>query len=291
MRRVHEFVVEYEHDLSTVIAKEHYEQRVLSKDRGLEQRRVLISDYWVTQLLPHEDWLAVRDVFEVDGAVVSERDDRARLPLRLSPGDDGYERLTQIAENNARFNIGDVVRTVNEPTFVLAFLRPRNRERMRFVPLGEERIGELSTRVVGYREVPVDGRSFIETEDGDTLLARGRFWIDSTNGRVVRSELITGDARVRLTARITVDYRWFPAVSLWLPAQMHEVYETTDGTRGYPAITGTTTYSDYRILTFAEAGSLSVTWETPASTPASLAISLSGARTPGSTKTQPMSGT
>ena len=46
------------------------------------------------------------------------------------------------------------------------------------------------TWVVGYREVPVDGASFIETQDGDDLLTRGRFWIDPTNGRVVRSELI-----------------------------------------------------------------------------------------------------
>ena len=260
MRRAHGFVVEYEDDLSMVVAEEHYEQRVLDEDGDLEEQRVLISDYRVTQLLPHEFWFGVREVFEVDGAAVAERTTPAHRALRLSPGEDTSERLTHIAEENARFNIGDVVRTFNEPTFALAFLHPRNRNRMRFVHIGEERVGELSTWVVGYREIPVDGTSFIETRDGNHLLTRGRFWIDPTNGRVTRSELITGDGRVERTARITVDYRLFPTLNLWLPAQMHEVYETTSAARQLPIITGTATYSNYRMLTPAVA-SLTVAWD------------------------------
>jgi hypothetical protein len=260
MRRAHEFVVEYEDDLSTVVAEEHYEQRVLREDGGLEQQRVLVSDYWVTQLLPYEGWIGVRDVFEVDGTIVRDRVRGSSWPLRLSPGEDGNVRLTRIAENNARYNIGDVIRTVNDPTFVLAFLRPYNRDRIRFVLLGEEQIGTLSTWVVGYREVPVDGRSLIETQDGDHLLARGRVWIEPTSGRLVRSELITGDSRVELTARITIEYRWFPAIDLWLPAEMHEVYEGTQPGRRFPAITGTATYSNYRILAPAR-GSLTMAWD------------------------------
>ena len=131
---------------------------------------------------------------------------------------------------------------------------------MRFVELGAERVGELSTWVVGYREIPVDGASFIETQDGDNLLTRGRFWIDPTNGRVVRSELITGDARVERTARITVDYRLFTTLNLWLPAEMHEVYEATDATRHSTTITGTATYSNYRVPPPAVA-SLTIAWD------------------------------
>ena len=253
-------MVEYEDDLSTVVAEEHYEQQVLNKDGNLEQRRFLISAYRVTQLLPHEFWFGVRDVFEVDGRVVRERKTRPLRALRLSRGEDASERLTRIAENNARFNIGDVVRTFNEPTFALAFLHPRNRDRMQFVQLGAERVGNVSTWVVGYREQPADGMSFIETQAGDHLLTRGRFWIDPTTGRVVRSELITGDGRVERTARITVDYRLFPTLNLWLPAQMHEVYETTDTSRQSTTITGTATYSNYRVPPPAIA-SLSVAWD------------------------------
>ena len=198
-------------------------------------------------------------MFEVDRVVLRERTTHP-LPLRLSRGEDASDRLTQIAEENARFNIGDVVRTVNEPTFPLTFLRPRNRERIRFVPLGDEKVGDLLTWVVGYVETPVDGRSFIGTDDGDNLLTRGRFWIDPTNGRVVRSELIIGDARVGRTGRLTVYYRWFPTVNLWLPAQMHEVYEATDTARHSTIITGTATDSNYRVLP-ATVASLTVAWD------------------------------
>ena len=260
MRRAHEFVVEYEDDLSMVVAEEHYEQQVRNKDGDVEERRVLVSDYRVAQLLPHEFWFGVREVFEVDGAVVRKRTTRPLRALRLFPGEDASERFKRIAEDNARFNIGDVVRTFNEPTFVLSFLHPGNRDRMHFVELGTERVDELPTWVVGYREVPVDGSSFIETQDGDNLLTRGRFWIDPTNGRVVRSELIAGDARVERTARITVDYRLFPALNLWLPALMREVYEATDATRHPTTITGTATYSNYRVPPPAVA-SMTVAWD------------------------------
>ena len=189
-----------------------------------------------------------------------ERTTRTPRALRTSLGEDASERLRRIAEDNARFNIGDVTRTFNEPTFVLSFLHPRNRDRMRFVELGAERVGEVPTWVVGYREISVDGTSFIETQDGDNLLTRGRFWIDPTNGRVVRSELITGDARVERTARITVDYRLSPTLNLWLPAQMREVYEATDATRHRTTITGTATYSNYRVPPPAVA-SLTVAWD------------------------------
>ena len=160
MRRAHEFVVGYEDDLSLVVAEEHYEQQVLSKDGVVEEQRVLVSDYRVTQLLPHEFWFGVREVFEVDGRVVRERTTRPLRALRLSPGEDASERLRRIAEENASFNIGDVTRTFNEPTFVLSFLHPGNRDRMHFVELGTERVGELLAWVVGYREALVDGVMF-----------------------------------------------------------------------------------------------------------------------------------
>ena len=45
MRRVHGSVVEYEDDLSTLVAEEHYEQQVLDENGDVEQRRILASDY------------------------------------------------------------------------------------------------------------------------------------------------------------------------------------------------------------------------------------------------------
>jgi hypothetical protein len=253
MRKVHGFVVEYEdYDLSTIVAKEHYEQVVLDDSGGGEQRRVLTSDYWVFQLPPEESWFAIRDVYEVDGQPVRERRDRLQQTFRLEPSEDAFERAMEIAKESARFNIGDVVRTMNVPTFALAFLRPSNRERMHFVKLGEESLDGISTWVIGYREIDDGGPTFITTPDGDNLLTRGRFWVDPVVGRVVQSELITGDGRVSRTVRITVRYRPDSARGLWLPAEMNEVYESTDTGRWLPIITGTATYSNYRIRSVPE---------------------------------------
>ena len=249
MDRVHRFVVEYEDDLATLVTEENYEQEVLDADGEVEQRRILASDYWVFQLLPEESWFAVRDVYEVDGQPVRERAQRVFEPPRLAPGEDAFERAIAIANESARFNIGDIVRTMNVPTFALAFLRPNFRARMDFVKLGEEHLNGLSTWVIGYLEVMDGGPTFITTPDDTNLRSRGRFWIDPVNGRVVQSELITGDARIGRTARITVRYEPSTDLGLWVPVKMNEVYESTDPRRGFPLVLGTATYTNHQTIT------------------------------------------
>ena len=77
---------------------------------------------------------------------------------------------------------------------------------------------------------------------------------------MIQSELVTGDARVERTGTITVRYRFFPSVNLWLPARMQETYEDTETRHRSPTITGTATYSNYRVLPPAIA-SLVVAWD------------------------------
>ena len=242
MRRTHGYVVEYEDDISHVVAVEQYEQRILDEDGDVKQRRTLASDFWVFQLPPEERWFAVRDVYEVDGVSVRERDARLPEPLSLQPGEHVVERLTKIAEENARFNIGDVFRTINVPTFALRFLRPSNRPWVSFTKLGEEDLDGVSAWVIGYQETM--GPTIITTPEGENLLTRGRLWIAPNTGRVLRTELITGDARIGSIATITVTYQLDPTVELWVPVEMEERYESTRNRDG--VIAGTATYSDYR---------------------------------------------
>jgi hypothetical protein len=78
------------------------------------------------QLPPQEDWFALRDVNEMDGATVG---DGLVLFKQLfsGPRETVTERGMAIAAENARFNLGDVYRTINVPTFALRFLRPQSR--------------------------------------------------------------------------------------------------------------------------------------------------------------------
>src|SRR5262245_63152944 len=102
MRRVHTYVSVYEdHELSTVIASEHYQQQWLDQDANLKAERTMLSDYLLLQL-PNEDWVALRDVYVVDGTAVADR--QARLETVLSgPREELGERGQQLKKERGGF--------------------------------------------------------------------------------------------------------------------------------------------------------------------------------------------
>ena len=243
MLRAHAYVVEYEHDLSGIVAEERWHQRIVRHDGATQRERILQSDYLVFQLLPEEDWFAFRDVFEVDGEPVGNREERFRELFARGPAS-VVEHAMEIAAESARYNLGDVYRTINLPTFVLAFLRPSNRSRFVFEKLGEETIYGTPTWVMSYREIKEP--TFIRTRLGKALKSHGRLWIDPMTGRLVRSELVTGgDRTVPERATIVVTYGPQPALGLWVPIEMSEVYDNPRK-KNASRITGSATYSRFR---------------------------------------------
>ena len=244
MRRAHEYVVVYEdHELSSVMASEHYQQQQLDRFGQSQSDRVLRSDYLIVQLPPQEDWFALRDVYEVDGMPVSDREDRFRQ-LFAGPRATVYDRAMAMAAENARFNLGDVYRTINVPTFALRLLRPKDRGRIRFQKLGEEQIESTHTWVVNYEETR--GPTFSGTRTGRDLPAHGRFWIEPDTGVVVRSEMILGGTRqLRDRATITVTYGLEPALGFRVPVEMRERYDRPDR-KNADVIVAVATYSGFR---------------------------------------------
>lgn len=70
--------------------------------------------------------------------------------------------------------------------------------------------------------------------------ARGRFWIEPTSGRVVRTEL--GIRTQDAGGTVTVSYAPQPAAAnLWLPVSMNEEYTNRSET-----IEGRATYTNFR---------------------------------------------
>src|SRR5688572_31110318 len=133
MRRGHQYVVLYEdHELSTVVAREQYQQQWLDAQGHTKTTRTLTSDYLLFQLPPSEDWFALRDVHDVDGTPVVDR--AARLSdLFGRPRDVQRDLAVEIMQESARFNLAPDLyyRTLNLPTFALRFLRPSSRSRMK----------------------------------------------------------------------------------------------------------------------------------------------------------------
>jgi hypothetical protein len=244
MRRVHSYVSVYEdHELSTIIAREHYSQQWRDSAGRSKAERTMLSDYLLLQL-PDEDWVAVRVVHDVDGSIVADREAQLQT-LFAGPRQQLGERAMAMAKDTARFNLGELYyRTVNLPTFALRVLRPAHRKRIAFSKAGEEDMDGTRTWVIAFRETK--GPTFSATPGGDDLSSHGRFWVEPDTGVVLRSEMILGGTR-RLSARatITVTYRLEPSLGFRVPIEMRERYDNPRRRRD-DVVTTLATYSDFR---------------------------------------------
>jgi hypothetical protein len=257
MRRAHSYVAVYEdHQLSGLVAREEYKQQWVRHDlrdpgrplfsderKPVSEERTLVSEYMIFQLPPSEDWFGLRDVYEVDGVAVADRDVRLKLLFTDSRG-----RIEQLAmavdQESARFNLGDVPRTVNLPTFALRFLRPSNRKRFDYKKEAEERVGDAVTWVVGYRET--HSPTFSGTARGDDVPASGRFWIDPATGAVLRTEMILGGTRkLQHRAAVTVTYALDETLGFRVPIEMRETYDKPRQ-KNSAVINAVATYSSFR---------------------------------------------
>jgi hypothetical protein len=244
MRRAHAYVTLYEdHELGTVMACERYLQWRVGADDNIKGERTLLSDYVLLQL-PDEDWIAVRDVYEVDGAMVADRAGRLRK-LFSEPREEWGRRAMRMAKDSALFNLGErYYRTVNLPTFALRVLRPANRKRIVFDKAGEEQVEDTTTWVVAYREAK--GPTFSATAAGADIPAHGRFWIEPDTGVILRSEMtLGGTPRLSARATITVTYRLEPTLGFRVPIEMRERYDDPRRKRD-DVVIAVATYSDFR---------------------------------------------
>jgi hypothetical protein len=244
MRKAHEYVSVYEdHELSTVIARERYHQQWLASDATIKGERTMLADYALLQL-PDEDWVALRDVYEIDGIAVADRTARLKA-LFAGPREQLGERAMAMAKESADFNLGKIYyRTVNLPTFTLRALRPANRKRIEFDKAGEELVGDTRTWVVAFREAK--GPTFSATPGGRDIPSHGRFWVEPDTGVVLRSEMILGGTRrVSGRATITVTYRLEPSLGFRVPIEMRERYDNPRRKRD-DVVIAVATYSDFR---------------------------------------------
>jgi hypothetical protein len=208
------YVAEYEKRFSAVVSEERYVQR--ASGGGTVETRQLRSD---VILMPTGEpgWLIFRDVYEVDGRPVRDRDDRV-LKLLLQPPPDAYAQARRIAEEGARFNIGSIQRTINTPTLALTFLRREIAPRSDFRLAGRENVEGVSAIVLRFQER--DKPRVVQTKDG--AAARGRFWIEPVTGCVLKTELELNSAG--MSAVILVTYARQPPLDLWVPVRMVERY-------------------------------------------------------------------
>ncbi len=248
LARAGEHVVAFRQAFFGIIAEEHYRQRVQTlptRQRSSDDvfRRDLRSDFLLVRPRGEDRYVEFRDVFEADGRPVRDREERLTR-LFLSPLRSDSERIQEITQESARYNIGTIRRTLNTPTLALSLLGPTYQPDVEFSRTTDVEPAldidlPADLWVVAFTEHAQN--TLVHGESLTRLPATGRFWIDAPTGAVVASELVVDAPAAHAT--IDVRFAWEPTVEAWVPVEMREYYkETADGSR----IDGTATYNGFR---------------------------------------------
>jgi hypothetical protein len=248
------YVLRFETSFARVVTEELYRQW---SDRRV---RTLRSDLVFVQAPREVPWALFRDVYEVDGQRVRDRDQRLQR-LFMDPTATTLERANAILHESARHNLGTVYRNVNTPTLTLAFLHPKNQQRFSFERKGTRWILGREGVEVSYVE---DARpTLVRDLEGKPLPAKGRFWIAPEDGVVLRSEVVfrfrvlpstplgVASAQTALfESAVATEFRPEAGFDIWVPASMkelhHRVGSADDRDETGERTEGTARYSNYR---------------------------------------------
>jgi hypothetical protein len=236
------YAVEFQRGFREVLSTEQYQQTVRrTATRGRRTRRIE-SEMFFTAVDGDQGWMTIRNVQKVDGTRVPGSHDRV-LALLSSARTDRTAALRKLALEGARFNIGNVGRTFNDPTLALMFFAPVMQPRFEFVADGSERIDGVLTYRIRFTETSKP--SIIRDERDDLDAAVSGLVHVTVEGRVVRSELMVSIGS-RTSGRIRVRYRRDDNVDMIVPVTMDEDYRNDDGPgRGVSLISCTAKYSEY----------------------------------------------
>ena len=228
------YLAQYERDVAGIVAEEDYRQEAVSqRPRRLRSDLLVVND-------EQEAWIEFRDVYDVDGKPVRDREQRL-VALFLKPGADRRGQALRISQEGARFNLhprgSKLPRTLNTPLVALHFLQARYQDRSTFTVNPARSVKDGGNSVVVEFDETSKPR-LINTPDEKA--ARGAFWIDPYSGRVTATELIAQSGAA--TAFIYVTYAEDPKLKIWLPRTMTERYQV--GRR--ETIRGYAEYSNFR---------------------------------------------
>jgi hypothetical protein len=255
------YLEQYEHRISAIGAVEEYQQAVTPlpssaaagpvparapNGQAVLRTRNTRANVMTIDLGP-KGWVAFRDVFQVDGRAVRDREERfARVLQNVTP--DSLEQARRIAAESARYNLDPdttrIDRTINVPMTALLFLRAANQSRSSFHLGKSERVGGVECVTLHFTERTLP--RLIHT--ADDAPAEGTFWLDMANGgRIVKTEIriqsvrmLTGPVR----SQTTVTYARVDKLDVWVPTVMDETYEVA-ACCPRQAVTGHATYSDF----------------------------------------------
>jgi len=253
------YVSKYQQQLRGLVAEETYRQNMMStapgrsigpgaRSRQSRDGRELKSDLLLVKLGDENFWMQFRDVFEVDRKPVRDRDQRL-YKLFVESTADARAQAERIQQESARYNLGPLMRTINVPIMALLFLE---RSVQPTITFEQGKPGNVR-RFEGVAEAaPIRMIEFRETRKGTMVKgannkdipSHGRVWLDSRNGRVLQTELVSEDTDLR--AEIDVTYKAEAGLELLVPGEMRELYVIR---RNEVRIDGRASYGKFRQFT------------------------------------------
>ena len=238
------YVEDFVEQLSTVVMEEDYRQTSYRNRGGNATRTRLVSEFLLMRVQGIGEWIGFRDVFEVNGRQIRDRQDRLAT-LFLGDATTALAQAQRIAQESARYNLGATGPTFNVPTYALFFLHPSNTRRFRFEKAGEGCADENTAWDIRFEEIeyPTLTRGF----EGISLPSHGRFCLDPLSGRVIETQLelyhpSAGVGRPATDAMATVRFALEPRLNLWVPLEMRERYSERIG----GSTSSTARYRNYR---------------------------------------------
>jgi hypothetical protein len=224
------YVAGYESTLGGIVAQEEYRQDLPQLTRRLK------SDFMLVRFTNDGPWIPFRDVIEVDGKPVGDRQSRLEQ-LFLTADPRARDNAEQISRESARYNLGRSYRNTNMPLIGLEYLRPRNLARSRFEKPRREVVEGVNAWKMDFKEGPRE--TVIRDGDRRALPASGTMWIRATDGAVMRTVVRVGT--LTLESVIDVTYCAAPAIAVLVPCRMVESVRA-QGER----ITSVATYTNIR---------------------------------------------
>jgi VWFA-related protein len=215
LSRLTDYVEAYQRAFSIVVAEELYQQNVDNTSTKLR------SDLLLIRPANGQSWTSFRDVYEVNGARVRDRDERLRRLFIERPPSDAIAQLQAIKDESTRYNIGPIQRDLNVPLYPLCVVASENRWRFQFTP---GRRGESGGQPVWRVEYEEKVRPTIirnPRTSGDVPM-KGWFEADPVSGAIVETHMEAEDREVKGT--FSVKYKRDATLGLWLPSEMKEDY-------------------------------------------------------------------
>lgn len=258
LKRSAAYVADFRKQLSGIVAEETYQQTVTIISRipqgyTRNPQRTLKSDLLLVKPAGIDRYVELRDVFEIDSVPLHK--EKGRLEALLHDESQSAEAtIGEIIRTSAQHNIGNITRNINTPLMPLQFLDAATQRRFRFKHLpkaapvfsdpkdqvaNDTPVFRVSTEMwtVGFEEV--ERPTIIRRPEGRDQPAKGRFWINPSDGSVLISELIVDGGGV--IATITVSYQSEPLMGFLVPVEMRETY-----IRNPERITGHAKYGKFR---------------------------------------------